>query len=165
MVLLASVAISGFSQEKNRRELKAERSTEKQKLVETMVNAREFVFNAHRAMPQGYRSMDLTTNPGSVEFHPDMIKSYLPYFGRATSAVAYSANDGGIKFEGKPKEYTVTAKKKGYQVNAVVEGPDDVYRLSLFVGSGGSALLTVISNNRSTISYDGEIDAPEKPEE
>ena len=165
MVLFAFIATSGFSQKETRRELKAERKIEKQKLVEAMVTAREFVFNAHRAMPQGYRSMDLTTNPGSVEFHPDMIKSYLPYFGRATSAVAYSGSDGGIKFEGKPDEYTVTAKKKGYQVSAVVKGSNDVYRLSLFVGSEGIATLTIISDNRSTISYDGEIDAPEKPEE
>jgi len=164
LVLSAFIATSGFSQEKTKKELKAERKLEKQKQIEAMVNAREFIFNASRAIPQGYRSMDLTTNRGLVEFHADTIKGDLPYFGRATGAVAYGG-DGGIKFEGKPDEYTVTPDKKGYQVNAVVKGSNDTYRLSLSVGTEGSASLTVISNNRSTISYSGEIYAPEKPKE
>jgi hypothetical protein len=34
----------GFSQDKTRREMKVERELEKQKQIETMINAREFVF-------------------------------------------------------------------------------------------------------------------------
>jgi hypothetical protein len=56
-------------------------------------------------------------------------------------------------------------EKKNYQVDAVVNGTTDKYRLSLSVGFEGSASLSITSNNRSTISYQGEISAPEKPEE
>ncbi len=40
-----------------------------------------FVFIGKTAFPQGFRTMDLTTNSNYVEFHPDMIKSEMPFFG------------------------------------------------------------------------------------
>ena len=166
-VLALSVLITatGFSQEKTKKELKAEKKIEKQKQTEALVNSKEFLFTARTAMPQGGRSINLTTNPGTVKFHPDMIKSDMPYFGRVTGSAAYGGRDGGMKFEGKPEGYTVTAKKNGYQVNAEVKGENDTYRLSLSVSSEGSSSLSITSNNRSVISYNGEISAPEKPKE
>ena len=164
LILSALIATPGFSQEKTKKELKAERKIEKQKQTEVIVNSKEFLFTARTAMPQGGRSVNLTTNPGSVKFHPDMIKSDMPYFGRVTGAIPYGG-DGGMKFEGKPEGYTVTAKKKGYQVSAVVKGENDTYRLSLSVSSEGSSSLSITSNNRSVITYSGEISPPEKPAE
>jgi len=166
-VLVMSVLITTtcFSQDKTKKELKAERKIEKQKQTEALVNSKEFLFSARRAMPQGGRSIDLTTNPGFVKFHPDLIKSDMPYFGRVTGSAAYGGRDGGMKFEGKPEGYTVTATKKGYQVNAEVKGENDTYRLSLSVSSEGSSSLSITSNNRSVITYSGEISAPEKPSE
>ena len=163
LVLSALITTPGFSQEKTKKELKEERKIEKQKQTEALVNSKEFLFTARTAMPQGGRSIDLTTNPGSVKFHPDLIKSDMPYFGRVTGAVAYGGRDGGMKFEGKPDEYSVTAKKNGYQVNAVVKGENDTYRLSLSVSLEGSSSLSITSNNRSVITYSGEISAAEKP--
>ena len=165
LALSVLITTAGFSQEKTKKELKAERKIEKQKQTEALVNSKEFLFTARTAMPQGGRSINLTTNPGSVEFHPDMIKSDMPYFGTVTGAAAYGGHDGGMKFEGKPEGYTVTAKKNGYQVNAEVRGENDTYRLSLSVSSEGSSSLSITSNNRSVISYNGEISAPEKPKE
>ncbi len=165
LVLSALVFTPGLSQEKTKKELKEERKIEKQKQTEAMVNSKEFIFSARTAMPQGGRSIDLTTNPGSVKFHPDLIKSDMPYFGRVTGTAAYGGRDGGMKFEGKPEGYTVTAKKKGYQVSAEVKGENDTYRLSLSVSPEGSSSLSITSNNRSIITYTGEISAPEKPAE
>jgi hypothetical protein len=165
LVLSALIITPGFSQEKTKKELKAERQIEKQKQIEALVNSKEFLFTARTAMPQGGRSIDLTTNPGSVSFHPDMIKSDMPYFGRVTGSAAYGGRDGGMKFEGKPDAYTVAVKKKGYQVNASVKGENDTYRLSMSVSFEGSASLSVTSNNRSVITYSGEISAPENPAE
>ncbi len=165
LVLSALITTPGFSQEKTKKELKEERKIEKQKQTEALVNSKEFLFTARTAMPQGGRSIDLTTNPGSVKFSPDLIKSEMPYFGRVTGSAAYGGRDGGMKFEGKPDEYSVTAKKKGYQVSAVVKGENDTYRLSLSVSLEGSASLSVTSNNRSVITYNGEISALEKPAE
>ena len=163
VLILAVVITNGFSQEKTKKELKEEKKIEKQKQVEAMVNDTNFVFVARTALPTGMRSVNLTTNQNYVKYQPDLIDSYMPFFGKAYSGIGYGA-DTGLKFQGKPEEFKVEKTKKAFQIDAVVKGTTDNFKLSLSVGFEGSASLTITSNNRSTISYQGEISAPEKPE-
>ena len=163
LFLLAVLSFSaGFAQEKSKKQIKEERKIEKQNQVEAMVNAKVFVFTARTALPQGYKTVNLNTNMYNVSFSPEIINSYLPYYGRAYSGMSYG-NDTGLKFEGKPEEFSVTKGKKNFNVKAVVKGENDVFDISLSISFEGSASLTVNSNNRSPISYNGEISAPEKP--
>ena len=164
VMLLTLFVINSYSQEKSKQELKEERKIERQKQTEALVNAREFVFTGNTAFPQGGNSINLTSNTNYVKFHPDRIESELPFYGRAYSGAGYGG-DTGMKFDGKPEEYTVTKTKKEYQIEAVVKGENDTYRILLSVGFEGSASLSIISNNRSSISYSGEISAPENPKE
>jgi hypothetical protein len=161
VLILSLVITNGFSQEKTKKELKEEKKIEKQKQIEAMVNDTNFVFVARTALPTGMKSVNLTTNSNYVKYKPDLIDSYMPYFGRAYSSVGYGG-DTGLKFTGKPEEFTVTKTKKEFQVNAVVSSSTDKFNLSLYIGFEGSASLTISSNSRSTISYQGEISAPEK---
>jgi hypothetical protein len=163
VLILSMVMTTGFSQDKTRRESKEQKKLEKQKQIEAMVNAKEFVFIARIAMPSGMRSVNLSSNQNYVKFKPDLIDSYMPFFGSAYSGVGYGS-DTGLKFKGKPELFTVERTKKAFQIDAVVKGETDNFRLSLSVGFEGSASLVISSNNRSTISYDGEISAPEKAE-
>ena len=109
------------------------------------------------------KTVDLTTRPNYVKFHPDLIESSMPYFGKAYTSVGYG-NDTGLKFEGKPEKFTVTKVKNNYQISAEVKAGGDYFNLSLTAGLEGDATLTVMSVNRSSISYNGSISAPEKPE-
>jgi len=164
MVLLLFIGTTLFAQEKSKKQLKVERAIEKQRQIEVMVNAKEFVFVGRTAMPTGFKTMNLTTNTNYVKFHPDRIESYMPFFGTAYSGIGYGG-DNGLKFDGKPENYSVTKGAKNYQVIASVKGTNDFYNISLSVSFDGSALLSINSNNRSSISYNGEISAPEKPKE
>jgi len=164
-VLIVSLLITnGFSQEKTKKELKAEKKIEKQRQIEAMVNDTDFVFVARTALPTGMRSVNLTTNTNYVKFKPDLIDSYMPYFGRAYSGIGYGS-DTGLKFTGIPEEFKIVKTSKAFQIDAVVKGTTDNFKLSLNVGFEGSASLTITSNSRSTISYQGEISSPEKPAE
>jgi hypothetical protein len=78
--------------------------------------------------------------------------------------VAYGGADGGIKFEGVPENIKVEKKKKSYTINTTVKGKDDVYGLMFTIFFDGGATLSVTSNNRASISYDGEIKAPKSNE-
>lgn len=160
---LLLVTATGYGQEKSKKRIREEQKIEKQKQIATLVNAKEFVFIGRTALPQGFRTMDLTTNPNYVEFHSNKIKSEMPFFGTAYSGVAYGS-DGGLKFEGIPQEFTIVNKKKAYQIETIVKGETDVFRLFLSVSFAGTATLTISSNNRSTISYIGEIRPIEKME-
>lgn len=162
VLLLSLIVTSSFAQVKTRKELREDRKIEKQKQTEILVNSKEFVFVARNASPQGFRNIDLTTNPNYIKFSPDFIKSEMPFFGRAYSGVAYGG--GGLNFEGKPQEYTFKKEKKAYQIKAVVKGQNDVYTMYLSIFFDGSASLSINSNNRSGISYNGEIGPIEKKE-
>ena len=156
LVLMSLIMTSAFPQEKSKKELKEEQKLEKQKQVETMVNDTVFVFVGKTALPTGMSSVNLSSNPNYMKFQPEMIESEMPFFGKAYSGIGYGG-DTGVKFKGKPEEFTVVKKAKNYQIDAVVKGTADNFRISLSVGFEGSATLSIISNNRSTISYQGEI--------
>ena len=155
--------ICGFAQEKSKKQIKEEQKIEKRKLIESLVNAKTFVFVASTALPQGYKSITLTSASYQVKYSPDTIVSYLPYYGKAYSGAGYGG-DTGLKFEGKADDYSVATEKKNYTISAKVKGSNDTYQLYLTVGFEGSATLSVNSNNRSSISYRGEI-VPAKSQE
>jgi hypothetical protein len=164
VLLLSLVVSTGYSQEKTKKELKAEKKIERQRQVEAIVNDKVFVFVARTALPTGMRSVNLTTNQNYVKFKPDLIDSYMPFYGQGYSGIGYGG-DSGLKFTEKPEEFTVVKTKKAYEINVIVSSTADKFRLSMNVGFEGSATLTITSNNRSTISYQGEISPPEKQEE
>jgi hypothetical protein len=164
IILIVAVTLSVMAQETDKKAAKEAKKLEKENQVKAMLDAKEFVFVAQRALPQGYKSVDLTTNPNFVKFHPDLIESSMPYYGRAYSGVGYGG-DAGLKFEGKPEEFTIEKGKKSYEVKAKVKGTNDSYTITMSVFTDGSATMNISSNNRSTISYNGEIKAPEPKKE
>lgn len=153
-----SIAVSIFAQEKSKKELKEEDKLQKQEQIEALINSGNFVFVARYALPMGASQVDLTTNPNYIKFNIDLMDGYMPFFGTATSGIGLSG-DNTIKFKDKPELLRIEKKKKNFQIDAKVKGENDIYRISLSVGFEGSSSLSVISNNRSTISYQGEIKA------
>jgi hypothetical protein len=161
IVMLSLLVASGFAQEKTKKELKEEKKIEQQKQTEALVNSKEFVFVGRTAIPSGMRSVNLSSNTNYLKFQPEMIESEMPYYGRAYGSVGYGG-DSGMKFKGKPNEFSVTKGKKNFEIQVVVKGDNDNYRINLLVSYTGSATLSITSNNRSQISYNGEISAIEK---
>lgn len=162
VIFLLLLSTNGFAQEKSKKQLKEERKIEERKQTEALVNSKTFIFIGKIAYPQGFKSVNLTTNTNFVRFSPEFIESYMPFFGKAYSGIGLSG-DGGLKFEGKPEKFTIMKGKRDFQIDAEVKTNNDRYRLSLSVGlEGGFSSLTIISNNRSSISYNGEIIAPDQ---
>jgi hypothetical protein len=117
------------AQEKSKKQLKEEKQLEKRKQIGILVESKEFVFVTYRAMPQSGSVINLTTEY-NVDFHPEWIKSDLPFFGRGFSGIGYGGTDAGIKFEAKPTVYTVKKKKKNYVMKfANILNQQDVVRL------------------------------------
>jgi len=163
VILLLIGTIPVVAQTSDRKAEKERKRVEKEKEIAALIDAKTFEFRATRAIPTGYRSVDLTTNPNFVKFAPELISSDMPYYGRAYS-VAYGG-DAGLKFEGKPEVYTVEKKKKNYEIEAKVKSNNDYFTINLSVSFEGSSSMSISSNNRSSISYNGEIFSVEKPKE
>ncbi len=156
LVLMTACMTSVYSQEKSKKELKEEEKVQKQKQIEDLVNTKDFVFVARYALPMGARQVDLTSNPNYVRFNADLMDGYMPFFGTATAGIGMGG-DNTIKFKDKPLEFSIEKKKKNFQIDAKVKGENDIYRISLTVDFQGSSSMSIISNNRSTISYQGSI--------
>lgn len=162
LVLLCFLNSPVFAQEKSKKELKAEKEQQQQKEIEALINSKSFVFEAQKVNPQGGRVIILDYNTYFLKFDTEKTTSDLPFFGRAFN-VAYGG-DGGIKFEGVPENIKIEKKKKSYILKATVKGKDDVYNLTFSIFLNGGATLFVNSNNKASISYDGEIKAPKTTE-
>ena len=160
VTLLSILVATAHSQEKSKKEIKEEEKLQNQMQIETLINSRNFVFIARFALPMGARQVNLTSNPNYIKFNPDLMDGFMPFFGTATAGIGYGG-DNAIKFKDKPEVLNIEKKKKNFQIDAQVKGSNDVYRLSLSVSFEGSSSLSIISNNRSTITYQGEIFPPE----
>jgi hypothetical protein len=154
LALLPGVSVYGAENP-----LKQDKKQKQKEQTEKLVNSKKFQFVARQAMPMGGQTMDLTTNPNFVKFHPDRIEANMPFFGRAYN-IPYGGS-GGIKFDNKPGTYTITPEKKdkGYLIRATVKNTTDSYSMTLSVGNSGYGTLTINSNNRNSISYYGQISA------
>ncbi|WP_431242458.1 DUF4251 domain-containing protein [Flavobacterium sp. P21] len=162
LVLSCFLSFSVLAQEKSKKELKAERELQKQKEIEALIDSKNFVFEAQKATPQGGRLLNLDYNTYFLKFNETKTTCDLPFFGRAYN-VAYGG-DGGIKFEGVPENIKIDKSKKKVTVKATVKGKDDVFDLLFTIFSDGGASLSVSSNNRAPISYDGEVHPPKTDE-
>lgn len=145
-----------MAQEKTKKQLKEDEKVKKQQKTKLLVDSKEFIFQPRSVSPQGRRTINLTDASYAMEFRPELIKCYLPFFGRAYAGTAYST-DSGMDFEGKPTTYTIEKTKKSYLIKAKVKGENDTYSITLSVYFEGSAYLTIYSNKRTTISYNGSI--------
>lgn len=143
-------ATSVFAQKKSKEEIKAR--------VAEMVDAESFTFRAETVYPQGRPSRFLTEQYYMLTVHDKKVVCDLPYFGEAHTASL--ANDGGIKFTS--SNYIVEKKqvKKGWSFVIRPKDNTDVKECTLNIYDGGTANLIVVSNSRSTISYDGKIIEP-----
>lgn len=161
LTLIVFSFTNASAQEKTKKQLKKEAKLEKQKQVALLVNSKEFVFSPRVVSPQGGSNINLNDVSYSIEFHPELIKSYLPFFGRGYGGVPYGGGNG-MEFEGKPTVYTIEKTKRFYLVKVEVRGERDSYSIMLSVYFEGNAHLSINSNNRSSISYDGNIVAFQK---
>jgi hypothetical protein len=160
VVIFCFIVSSAVAQEPAKK-TKQELKLEKQKETEEMLNSKTFVFVARTAFPSSGRSTSITSGASTLKFAPDLITSDLPFFGTSTRPTGYGT-DSGMKFEGKPEEYTMEKKKSGYEIRLVVKTTMDTFRISLTAGGDGYASLSIYSDNRSSMSYSGEVVKPEE---
>jgi len=162
LMLFSIFSLDGFAQEKTKKELKQERELQKQKEIQALIDAKNFVFDAEKVYPQGTRMIILDYNTYTLKFNSDNVVCDLPFFGRAFN-VGYGS-DGGIKFEGKPENIKVEKKSKKYLIKTTVSGKNDVYDLLFTIFYDGGTTVNINSNNRASISYDGRIRVPKESE-
>ena len=124
--------------------------------LKKMIESKNFIFKAQTAFPQSGNSRMLTSEY-DLTVSGDKVISYLPYFGRAYTAPANSA-EGGIKFTSTDFSYEMKQDKKGWQVIINPKDASGVQQLDLDISENGYATLRVNNTNRQGISFYGRIE-------
>lgn len=140
-------------------------------VLESVVQQKEFKFNATKAFPtngqvlgvmnsmsMGGSSRLLNLDPGyGFVLDKDVFESHLPYFGRAYSS-QYNSNDGGIKFTSNDFSVNQSKTKKGNTLLVVKTNDLRVnYTFNIEIFKNGSSFVSIDSNDRQPISFDGNI--------
>ena len=156
IALLTIVALTSAAQEKeqkSKRELRAERKTLIAEKVDSIIGERDLTFKARSASPIGWSTIQLTSDY-DLKINGDSITVYLPYYGRAYRA-DYMSTEGGIKLNGLVEDYQLSRKNDQYEIRFNAKSKTDLYRFHLSVSPSGYASLSVISNNRQSIRFNG----------
>ncbi len=139
--------------------------------TEKIVEAKTFTFVATSATPMNTQdisaimgrfpggnaggSVNLNDPYYEVKVSPDSVVVYLPYYGRSFTAPT-NPNEGGIKFSSKKFDYkSKKGKKQGWDVTVIPKDGREGYKLNLNISSEGYASLSIVSNNKQSISYNG----------
>jgi len=152
-LLILAIMLSGFTP------LKAQKANKKDaqfKEMKALIESGRYEFVVRSVQPTGARTIN-TTTLYTLEVRDSIYKAYLPYFGRVYQP-QYGGN-GGIEFEARPEnlEKSLNEKKRMVNVKFQIKGENEKYDLYLSVGSSGYASLSVNSQNRQPISYNGII--------
>lgn len=155
--IICLLSINAFAQE-SKKEAKERSKQEQYENIIALVESGKYEFIGRKANPLKGRQIDLTTRQNFMKIDGENASAQMPYFGRAFSG-GYSSSDGGIKFDGLMENYNVRQndKKRRISISFKVKGEGDNYSCSLSISSMESASLSVTSNNKQGISYNGFI--------
>lgn len=100
-------------------------------------------------------TINLNENYYEVKVTPDSVIAFLPYFGRSFTA-PINQNEGGVKFTSTNFEYkSKKGKKRGWNILIEPKDAKENYRLALDIGDEGYATLSLNSNAKQSITYQG----------
>ena len=139
---------------------KKEKKEMKQKAVRELVLSEKYKIDVDRAIPARGRFVSLTS-PYSIEIRNDSVISYLPYYGRAYS-IPYGGGEG-LNFKAPISDYKIEWDKKGTaKVRFIARSTEDRFSFNIDIFSNGSSSIFVNMQNRQSISFQGDLDIPEK---
>jgi len=168
MLLIFGAGIHGNAQTNEKKQSKKEARAEKKKKqfeeTQELVKSKSFIFDAQRVFPTGTRSLDLTTNPGSIKIENDSAWVDLPYFGRSYTS-HYDANFS-MDFEGRIKDEKLEISEKKLKINYSFDviANNDEYNIFMEISFSGDCSVTINSHGKATISYSGKIEEIEEKE-
>jgi len=147
--------------------------------TQRIVEAKNFIFVASSALPMnsneintilskmpgangGGGNINLVTGNYDVRITSDSLVVDLPYYGRSFTA-PIGRDDAGYRFTSTKFTYESTVHKKGgWQISLTPQDSKDGVRMYFRISANGYASLTVSSNNKQSISYNGYLAEPKK---
>lgn len=141
--------------------------------ITELIDSQNFSFRAERAIPTNYdvinvmnsmpnstgmRILDLSGSNYSIDVKKNTMEVTLPYFGRVFNPTYGNTAQNSYRFTSKDFTVTKTQGKKGkWIVKIKVHDQSNVDEINLEIFKNAKAFVSVRSNDRQPISYDGFI--------
>lgn len=161
-LLLWPLSYSALGQEKKLS--KKEKKVQELEATRQMLEEGNYEFIANWAYTNlGYR-INLITNPNHLTMEDGKARIRLPFYGEVNTPNAMLNQTGGLEFEGEVQNLEIEVNYKKREITVRFQANVSTERLdfSLKVFSSGNSSLSVISNERSRINYDGKTKALNK---
>ncbi|MCW1964248.1 DUF4251 domain-containing protein [Chryseobacterium viscerum] len=150
------------------------------KTVDTLINSQEFTFHAERANPTNYDVINVMNSmPNAtatrilnlngdytIDVSKNTLDVVLPYFGRVFNPSYGNTSDNSYRFTSKDFTVSKIQNKKGKWT--LKFKPNDVRtvdEVNIEIFKNGKAFVSMRSNDRQPISYDGYISKTEVKQE
>lgn len=133
-----------------------ERRREKAGMVAESIESGRYRVGVRTAYPVRGGAVQVTGDYG-LEVSGDSVTVYLPYFGRGYT-LPYGGGKG-LNFKALTTEYDVRKMKRGRtRVEFSTRNDEDTYRFTVDVFDNGQVSIYVQPQQRSRISYSGELE-------
>jgi len=129
------------------------KSQENNNFVEQLINEKSFDFIAKSALPSKGNHISLSS-AYDIKISGDTVVVYLPYYGRAYSAIT-SSDESGYKFTSTKNDFKVKQTKRGWDVTIKPTDVPNGVQLYLNISTTGHTMLTVTENKRDAIAFNG----------
>ena len=165
VVVASSVSFGQTKEEKKK--LKEEQKEQGFQDMKDLINAGAYEFTGEWATSQRGRRINLMTNPTYMKMDNQEADGFFPFFGERFSGSAGYGTDAGIEFKTKVTEHEVTYndKKRQITIDFKAKGKHETFTVKMVVFSNGNSKVTIISNNRSIMNYDGKVKELTKKED
>lgn len=158
LFLVSSISFAQTKKEK--KQLKEEQKVQGFEEMKTLIDSNTFEFIGEWAISHRGRRINLITNPTFLRMNNQEADAFFPFFGeRYSGAGAYGSDSGGIEFKTEVTNYDVSYidKKKQVRIKFNAPGKGEKFEITMLVFSNGNASVTITSNNRSIMKYDGSV--------
>lgn len=135
-----------------------DRDEKKAEFVRLQVDSCRFKIDVSTANPVGGRTVMLSSGY-SLELKGDSVFSFLPYYGRAYN-IPYGGGEG-LRFNTSIKDFNKRIKKHKYILSFTAVTKEDTFHFFVTIFDNGRANISLTMQNRSSISFSGEVDATE----
>ena len=162
LVKLSAVVIACFFSgiaiaQQNLQNTKQMKIAEHAAALKTEIDNKTYTFIATYAQPLKGGQKYLTSDY-DLRIAPDSAIAFLPYFGQTYQNAPLTPEESAIMFTSTKFDYKVEPTKKGgWTITITPDNVKFVSKLQLDVYPNGKASLTVLSNFRDMIRFDGEI--------
>ena len=157
LFLVIVLGASQFTFSQSKKELKEQKAQEDYQAIKDLVSSKKFIFDATWISTQRGQRINIAAGSNSIEIVQDSTKAAMQFFGEVTS-IRFSGREG-VKFDNKMENYQVqfNDKKKRVIVSYNVKNKAENYSIYMSINNTGYAYVDVYSNNKSGVTYDGNV--------